>query len=74
MSKIIIEYLPNISLEVQKLIKVHISYSMISNDESSCHYEISECLELLEFYNDVYKKEIKYLLKLISKKVSFLEF
>lgn len=74
MSKVIIEYLPALSAEVRKLISENVSYSMISNDETSCQYEITQCLEALEEYDDVYIKEIRYIKSLISQKVSFLEF
>lgn len=74
MSKIIIEYSPELSQEVQNLISRSITPSMISNDETTCQYEISQCLDAIEEYDDVYIKEIKYINKLISENVSFLEF
>jgi hypothetical protein len=74
MSKVIVEYLPMLSVEIRKLISDEVSYSMISNDESSCQYEISQCLDVLESYDDVYIKEIRYIKSLISQNVSFLEF
>lgn len=74
MSKFITEYLPEISYPIQKLIRSNVTYSMISYDETSYQYEINQCLELFQEYGDVYKKEIKYLSKLMSEGVSFLEF
>ena len=41
MSRIIIEYNPEVSLKAQKIIQDEVSPSMISNDESSCQYQIS---------------------------------
>lgn len=74
MSKIIIEYLPALSAKVQKLINTNVSYSMISDDETSRQYDISQCLDTITEYDDVYTEEIKYLSELISEGVSFLEF
>jgi hypothetical protein len=41
MSRIIIEYNPVLSKESEKLIRDNVTPSMISNDESSCQYQIS---------------------------------
>jgi hypothetical protein len=74
MSKIITEYSPNLSPEVKELISSQVTYSMISNDESSCQYEISQCLDVLERYDDIHVDEIEYIKSLIFENVSFLEF
>jgi hypothetical protein len=41
MSRIIIEYNPPLSKESEKIISDNVTPSMISNDESSCQYQIS---------------------------------
>jgi hypothetical protein len=74
MPKIITEYSPNLSPEVKELISSQVTYSMISNDESSCQYEISQCLDVLERYDDIHMDEIEYIKSLIFENVSFLEF
>ena len=55
MSRIIVEYNPPLSLEGQKAIQDGVTPSMVSNDETSCQYDISlvcECLgEVLGLLN-----------------------
>lgn len=41
MPRIIIEYNPPLSKESEKIISDNVTPSMISNDESSCQYQIS---------------------------------
>lgn len=51
MSKIIVEYMPLISAKAQKLIKSHVTPSMIAGDESTSQYDIDMVKECLEEYN-----------------------
>lgn len=70
--RIIVEYYPSISREAQKVIRDTVTPSMISNDETSCQYEISMCLE--ELIEDVYVEDYKLISSLIEQGVSYLEF
>jgi len=71
--RIIVEYCPNISKDAQKIIRDNVTPSMISNDETSCQYEISMCLEEL-IENDVCVEDYKVITSLIEQGVSYLEF
>ena len=53
MSRIIIEYNPQLSVITQKLIEANITPSMSSNDESSHQYDIDMVAELLEENNRI---------------------
>lgn len=70
--RIIVEYYPSISKEAQKIIRDSVTPSMISNDETSCQYEISMCLE--ELIEDVYVEDFKVISSLMDEGVSYLEF
>ena len=48
MSRIIVEYNPPLSVRVQKIIRNEITPSMVSNDETSCQYEIDFVKEKLD--------------------------
>jgi hypothetical protein len=72
MSRIIIEYNPVLSKESEKLIRDNVTPSMISNDESSCQYEISIVAELLSDYGET--DDADYINGLINDDVSFIEF
>jgi hypothetical protein len=77
MSRIIIEYNPELSLKAQKIIQDEVSPSMVSNDEDSCQYEISmvsECLHDLFYQGVRIKSDLKLITKLIDEGVSFIEF
>jgi hypothetical protein len=78
MSRIIIEYNPELSLKAQKIIQDEVSPSMISNDDdSSCQYEISmvsECLHDIFYQGVKIKSDLKLITKLIDEGVSFIEF
>lgn len=57
MSRVIVEYNPPLTIKSQKLIRDNITPSMISNDETSCQYEISMVADILlehEHTNDVH--------------------
>jgi len=48
MSRIIVEYQTPLSVRVKKIIRDEVTPSMVSNDETSCQYEISfakDCLD-----------------------------
>ena len=48
MSRIIVEYNPPLSVRVQKVIRNEVSASMVSNDETSCQYDISMVAQKLD--------------------------
>lgn len=76
MSRFIVEYNPTgLNLKTQAFISKNLSYSMISSDESSAQFEITQVLELLEEYKDTedFDKEIKVISQLIKEGVSFIE-
>jgi hypothetical protein len=68
MSRIIVEYNPRLSLVVQKIIRNEVSPSMISNDETSCQYDISMVAECLNevFDQGLEEVEVETDLKLIN--------
>lgn len=78
MSRVIVEYNPPLSLVSQKIIRNEVSPSMISNDETSCQYEISMVSELLhdEFYQGMEELEVdlKLINQLIDEGVDYIEF
>lgn len=75
MSRIVIEYNPPLSIESQKLIRDNITPSMISNDETSCQYEISMVDDLLLEQDDlINQKDINLINNLIIDGVSYIEF
>jgi hypothetical protein len=74
MSRIIVEYNPNLSKEVQKIIRENVTASMMSNDESSCQYAIEQCEDAILEYDDVYEDDLNTIRQLISEGVHYLEF
>lgn len=72
MARIVVEYNPAITKESEKLIRDNVTPSMISNDESSCQYEISIVAELLLEYGE--NDDADYINGLINDNVSFIEF
>lgn len=73
--KIIIEYMPELSERAIKLIRAEVTYSMISNDETSCQYEIDQCVDVLERFNDeeIYGNDLWKINELILDGVNYLE-
>ena len=72
MSRIIVEYNPPLSVRVQKIIRNEVTPSMISNDETSCQYDIGMvqvCLDEMDIEDD-----LKLVNDLIEEGVHFLEF
>ena len=75
MAIIIVEYNPPISEETQKLIRNKVTPSMISIDETSCQYEISQVADAIEALDDLgNQKDLLLINDLINEGVSFIEF
>jgi hypothetical protein len=75
MSRFITEYNPPISVETQKLIRNEVTPSMISNDETSCQYEISQVADAIEELDDLgNQKDLLLINDLINEGVHFIEF
>ena len=75
MSRFIVEYNPLISVETQKLIRNEVTHSMISNDETSCQYEISQVADAIEALDDLgNQKDLLLINDLINEGVNFIEF
>lgn len=75
MSKIIVEYNPDISVETRVLIRKEVTPSMISNDETSGQYEISQVADAIEALDDLgNQKDLLLINDLINEGVSFIEF
>lgn len=68
MSRIIVEYNPPLSLVVQKIIRNEVSPSMISNDETSCQYDLSMVAQCLDevFEQGLEEVDVETDLKLIN--------
>lgn len=68
MSRIIVEYNPPLSKVVEKIIRNEVSPSMVSNDETSCQYDISMVAECLDevFEQGLEEVEVENDLKLIN--------
>lgn len=68
MSRIIVEYNPPLSKVVAKIIRNEVSPSMVSNDETSCQYDISMVAECLDevFEQGLEEVEVENDLKLIN--------
>lgn len=74
MSKIIVEYNPDISVETRVLIRKEVTPSMISNDETSGQYEISQVADAIEALDDLgNQKDLLLINDLINEGVSFIE-
>ena len=71
MSRIIVEYNPNLSVSTRRLIATRITPSMVSHDESSSQFEISLVAQLLDEYEN---EEVKLVNQLIEEGVHYLEF
>lgn len=80
MSRIIVEYNPPLSERVQKIIRNEVTPSMVSNDETSCQYDISivdqslsevfdQGMEDMEIEDD-----LRLISELIEEGVHYLEF
>lgn len=67
--------MPELSERAIKLIRAEVTYSMISNDETSCQYEIDQCVDVLERFNDeeIYGNDLWKINELILDGVNYLE-
>jgi hypothetical protein len=75
MSRFIVEYNPPISEETQKLIRNEVTHSMVSNDETSFQYEISQVADAIEALDDLgNQKDLLLINDLINEGVNFIEF
>jgi len=74
MSKIIIEYEPEISEFARERIRENVSPSMVAPGEETSQYDISMCEQELAEYGDVFEDEVAIIQKLMSEKVAYLEF
>ena len=74
MSRIIVEYNPPISVETQKLIRNEVTPSMVSNDETSCQYEISMVADVVEAQGEMTNnKDLFFINDLINEGVHYIE-
>jgi hypothetical protein len=69
MSRIIVEYNPELSKESQKLIRDKVTPSMVSLDETSCQYDITMVLDEIEDMADIILVRV-----LIEEGVNYIEF
>ena len=82
MSRIVVEYNPPLSKVVEKIIRNEVSPSMVSNDETSCQYDISMVAECLDdnietlVFNEVenIEDDLKLINQLIEEGVHYIEF
>jgi hypothetical protein len=76
MARIIVEYNPPISIETQELIRREVTPSMISNDETSGQYEISQVADVVEAQEGemANKKDLFFINDLINEGVHYIEF
>jgi hypothetical protein len=73
--RIIVEYNPPISMETQKLIRREVTPSMISDDETSGQYEISQVADAIEELDDLgNQKDLLLINDLINEGVHYIEF
>lgn len=72
MNVIKVAYMPELSSESIEQIQSNVTPSMISNDESSAQYEISQVLETLKYY-DSNEFDIALIEELIDLDISFIE-
>jgi hypothetical protein len=75
MARVVVEYNPAISEETQNLIRRGITPSMVSNDETSCQYEISMVADIVEAQGEMTNNKDLFLINdLINEGVHFVEF
>ena len=67
--------MPELSERAINMIKAEVTYSMISNDETTCQYEIDQCVDVLERFNDeeIYGDDLWKINELILDGVQYLE-
>ena len=75
MSRVIVEYNPELSNSTEKLIKDNITPSMISHDETTCQYEISMVADIVEAQGEMTNSKDLFLINdLIIQGVHYIEF
>lgn len=76
MSIFILKYNPQISEETKKLIRNEVTPSMVSNDETSCQYEIGAVAKVLEELDDLANEKDLLLINslIVNDLVDFIEF
>jgi len=75
MSRIVVEYNPPISHDTQKVIREEVTPSMVSNDETSCQYEISAVADVLIDLKELGNTKDLFLINdLINQGVHYIEF
>jgi hypothetical protein len=75
MSRIIVEYNPEISAETRVLIRYKVTPSMVSNDETSGQYEISQVADVVEAQGEMTNnKDLLLINNLINEGVHYIEF
>jgi len=75
MSRVIVEYNPELSSSTEKLIKDNITPSMISHDETTCQYEISMVADIVEAQGEMTNSKDLFLINdLIIQGVHYIEF
>ena len=67
--------MPELSERAINMIRSEVTYSMISNDETTCQYEIDQCVDVLERFNDeeIYDNDLWKINELILDGVNYLE-
>ena len=67
--------MPELSERAINMIRAEVTYSMISNDETTCQYEINQCVDVLERFNDeeIYSNDLWKINELILDGVHYLE-
>ena len=67
--------MPELSERAINMIRAEVTYSMISNDETTCQYEIDQCVDVLERFNDeeIYSNDLWKINELILDGVNYLE-
>lgn len=75
MSRVVVEYNPEISSSTEQLIKDNITPSMVSHDQTSCQYEINMVADLVEAQGEMTNNKDLFLINdLINSGVHFVEF
>lgn len=73
MSRVIVEYNPEISMKAKLFIRETVSPSMVSMDESTSQYAIDMCYETLQ-ESDICFKDQEMIASLANENVHYLEF
>lgn len=75
MSRVIVEYNPELSSSTEKLITDNVTPSMISHDGTTCQYEISMVADIVEAQGEMTNSKDLFLINdLIIQGVHYIEF